>query len=158
MAALQRSFSPFQLSHFFFYICCVLSDRHAYINGLPLRCVSSTCSASCSTSAPEQSRLLQQEMPRQTEPWSVFLNSTYTANCTICHLWNMLPSLISLPGTGGIFCAWIYVHLDRIDIYDWCNLVCNGYSLQVKEINRLSLVQHFVSPILKHTHSRSNIS
>ena len=69
--------------------------------------------------------------------------------CTICHLWNMLPSLISLPGTGGIFCAWIYVHLDRIDIYDWCNLVCNGYSLQVKEINRLSLVRHFVSPFFQ---------
>ena len=83
---------------------------------------------------------------------------THCNICTICHLWNMLPSLISLPGTGGIFCAWIYVHLDRIDIYDWCNLVCNGYSLQVKEINRLLLVQHFVPPILKHAHSRSSIS
>ena len=63
---------------------------------------------------------------------------THCNICTICHLWYKLPSLISLPGTGCIFCAWIYVHLDRIDIYDWCNLVCNGYSLQVKEINRLS--------------------
>ena len=70
MVALQRSFSPFDSR--FFFICCLLSERHTYINGLPLRCVSSTCSASCSTSAPEQSRLLQQEMPRQTEPWSVF--------------------------------------------------------------------------------------
>ena len=56
----------------FFYICWCLSARHVYINGLPLRCVSSTCSASYSTSAREQSRSLQQEMPRQTEPWSVF--------------------------------------------------------------------------------------
>ena len=67
-------------------------------------------------------------------------------HCNLYNLSSLKHSLISLPGTGGIFCAWIYVHLDRIDIYDWCNLVCNGYSLQVKEINRLSLVRHFVSP------------
>ena len=60
---------PFQI---LFYICWCLSARHVYINCLPLRCVSSTCSASYSTSAREQSRSLQQEMPRQTEPWSVF--------------------------------------------------------------------------------------
>ena len=64
-----KTLQPFQI---LFYICWCLSARHAYINGLPLRCVSSTCSASYSTSAREQSRSLQQEMPRQTEPWSVF--------------------------------------------------------------------------------------